>query len=148
MSAMLMKDRLKELRLEKGESQEEVAKLLSLSRTSYCKYETGTYEPSIESLLILANHYRVTIDYIVGRTDIPFAPNDYSADEVEMIKNYRKFGQKDMIKNLMSEPEQLVNLSDEECVLVNNYRMSSKSSKRSLIDFSCYIADKKNSKIL
>ena len=148
MSAIQMKNRLRELRLEKGESQEEVAKLLSLSRTSYCKYETGTYEPAIESLLILANHYRVTVDYLVGRTDTPFGSEDYSADEIELIANYRKSDKQDMIKNIMSETEQMSSLSDDERELVNNYRIAGKSSKRSLLDFSRYLSDIKNSKML
>lgn len=148
MSAMQMKNRLRELRLEKGESQEEVAKLLSLSRTSYCKYEIGTYEPAIESLLILANHYRVTVDYLVGRTDTPFGSEDYSTDEIELIAEYRKSDKQDMIKNIMSETEQMSSLSDDERELVNNYRIAGKSSKRSLLDFSRYLSDVKSGKIL
>ena len=145
MAAKQMKDRLRELRVEKGESQEEIAKLLSLSRTSYCKYENGTYEPAIESLLILADQQRVSVDYLIGRTSIPFSSEDYSADEIEMIMEDRKCREKDMIKNLISEPELLANLSDNERVLINNYRAAGKSSKRSLLDFSYYVAEiKKN----
>ena len=35
------------------------------------KYESGKRIPPTETLIILANYYNVSIDYIVGRTDIP-----------------------------------------------------------------------------
>ncbi len=34
------------------------------------KYENGVRVPPTETLLILANYYNVSIDYILGRTDI------------------------------------------------------------------------------
>lgn len=37
-------------------------------RTYQC-YETETHEPKIDSLIVLADFYNVSIDYIVGRKD-------------------------------------------------------------------------------
>lgn len=136
-----MKNRLRELRLEKGESQEETAKLLSVSRTSYCKYELGTHEISMESLLILANHYEVSIDYIVGRTDTPYYPENFSEDELIILREYRRCSKKDMILRFMSELEKPTYLSNDERELIINYRAASKSGKCSIIDYSDYIVN-------
>lgn len=58
---------LKALREDK--TQEEIAKLLNVSRTTYTKYELGVTPISIYSLNILADYYNVTTDYILGRED-------------------------------------------------------------------------------
>lgn len=64
-------ERLKELRKQKGKSQEEVANELNISRAAYSSYENGTREPSNEVLLKIADYYRVSTDYLLGRTDSP-----------------------------------------------------------------------------
>lgn len=63
--------RLKELRTERGLSQKEVADALACSITVYSRYETGAREPSIDSLIRLADFYGVTLDELVGRTPVP-----------------------------------------------------------------------------
>lgn len=61
--------RLKELRKEKGVSQVDVAKMLSMSKMAISHWEKGNSEPSIEQLKILAQFFDVSIDYLVGYTD-------------------------------------------------------------------------------
>ena len=63
---MDFKIRLKELRVESGETQINVAKLLSVSKMAISHWEKGNSEPSIEQLKILAKHFNVSIDYLVG----------------------------------------------------------------------------------
>ncbi len=134
-----IKTRLRELRLEKGESQEETARLLSVSRTSYCKYELGTHEISVESLLLLANHYGVSIDYIVGRTNMPYCLENISEDELSVLRKYRQCSKKDIILRLMSETERPENLSSDERELIQNYRAANRNGKCSIIDYSDFI---------
>ena len=62
--------RLSELRNEKGWSQEGVASILEIQRPQYTLYETGKTEMPIKYLIILANFYGVSIDYIVGEADV------------------------------------------------------------------------------
>lgn len=62
--------RLAELRNEKGWSQEGVASILEIQRPQYTLYETGKREIPVKYLRILARTYGVSIDYIVGETDI------------------------------------------------------------------------------
>ena len=56
-----------QLRKENKKTQEEIAKELNLSVTGYSYYETGKREPSIETLIKLADYYGVSLDYLVGR---------------------------------------------------------------------------------
>ena len=65
----MFKDRVRELRLEKGLKQEEIANSLGVVRTTYTKYETGEREPSFEIMSKLANFFDVSIDYLIGRVD-------------------------------------------------------------------------------
>ena len=61
--------RLKQLRLEKGLTQQQVADELALNSVTYLRYEKGQREPSIELLMAFAVYFDVTIDYLVGLTD-------------------------------------------------------------------------------
>lgn len=60
--------RLRELREAKGLSQNEVAKLIGVTRTAYLHYETGRYKP-VRKIKELCNLFNVTSDYILG-TDV------------------------------------------------------------------------------
>ena len=62
-------DRLAELRQDKQEKQKDIAKLLHISSGSVSNYETGTHLPTVETLRTLADHFGVTIDYLIGRTN-------------------------------------------------------------------------------
>lgn len=56
---------LKTLRKNRGYSQQEVASLIGIDRTSYVKYEKGIIKPT-KKLKELANLYNVSTDYILG----------------------------------------------------------------------------------
>lgn len=61
--------RLKDLREDKDKKQEEIAELLGTDQSYYAKYENGKRPITVERLLILANYYNVSLDYITGRTN-------------------------------------------------------------------------------
>jgi len=62
--------RLKELRKERGLSQIQVAIFCDITEKTYQNYELMTREPKLEILIRIADFYNVSIDYLVGRTDI------------------------------------------------------------------------------
>lgn len=64
--------RLKKLREEKGLSQEEVAKLVGVSREAVTFWETGRTKP-IRKLKELSALYNVSADYILGKSDLPLS---------------------------------------------------------------------------
>ena len=57
--------RLKELRLKKGVTQNEVAIAVGCAKSTYPKYEREVREPDIAALCRLADYFEVTIDYLV-----------------------------------------------------------------------------------
>ena len=67
----LLAKRLKELREGRRIYQRELAEILGMSFRGYQNYETGQSEPKLETLIALADYYQVSIDYLVGRTDVP-----------------------------------------------------------------------------
>ncbi len=60
--------RLKELREDRDLRQQDIADLLHISQVSYGRYELGLSEPSLSSLIKLADFYNVSLDYLVGRS--------------------------------------------------------------------------------
>lgn len=59
--------RLVELRKKKGMTQEEVAKKIHLTRSTYAQYEVDRRVPEYATLQKLADFFEVSIDYLVGR---------------------------------------------------------------------------------
>lgn len=63
------KERLKELRLEKELSQDELAKALKINQRSISNWETGVRQPDYETLVLIAEYFSVTTDYLLGISD-------------------------------------------------------------------------------
>ena len=61
--------RLRELRRSEGLNQTDVAELLGMQQNQYSRYERGDRELPMHLFIILAEHYRVTLDDITGRSD-------------------------------------------------------------------------------
>ena len=64
-----LQERLRLLRKEKNLKQEDAARLLDISLSSYCRYEQGLRDPNAKVLWKIADFYEVTVDYLIGRTD-------------------------------------------------------------------------------
>jgi transcriptional regulator with XRE-family HTH domain len=62
-----LKDRLKSERSAHNLTQEEVSKKINKSRATYARYETGEREPDIETLKQLADVFKTSVDYLIGR---------------------------------------------------------------------------------
>ena len=59
--------RLKQLREQRGETQETFAGNVGISRTQVVNMEAGRTVGSIELLIRIADHYEVSVDWILGR---------------------------------------------------------------------------------
>lgn len=93
--------RLKELRLEKGMTQQNVANVLGMSQQVYTRYETGKTEMSYKSLITLADLYDVTLDYLLERVNVRtnFSSGLVSDGELnEFIETYSKLNDKERQK--------------------------------------------------
>ena len=62
-------ERIKELRKEKGLSQEGVGNIIGVTRYAVYSYEKGRAYPEMKSLVALAEYFDVSMDYLAGRTD-------------------------------------------------------------------------------
>lgn len=67
---MEFKDRLRSLRKENKMTQTELGKKLNYGYTAISNYESGRNEPSIRDIIALANLFKVTVDYLIGRSDV------------------------------------------------------------------------------
>ena len=63
-------ERIRALREDSDKTQAEIATLLKIGQRTYCDYELGKTRIPIDSLIVLAELYNVSMDYICGLTDI------------------------------------------------------------------------------
>ena len=66
---MKLAERIKELRIEKGEAQKQVAKNIGIAPSALHYYETGKQEPTASVIVKLADYFNVCADYLLGRKD-------------------------------------------------------------------------------
>lgn len=65
MFKLTLQEKLKILRENNDMTQNDVAKVLNISRSTYSYYESGKNKPSLESIVILAKFYGITTDDIL-----------------------------------------------------------------------------------
>lgn len=63
--------RLKELRKQRGISQLKLAMDLGMNQNSISRYESGVREADYATLILLADYFHVSIDYLLERTNNP-----------------------------------------------------------------------------
>ena len=63
---MIKSNKMRELRLKKGLSQKDFAKLINVAPNTYNQWEKGTREPDYETLCKIAKELNTTIDYLLG----------------------------------------------------------------------------------
>lgn len=62
-------DRLKQLRASNGETSRTTAENLGLSLSTYLYYEQERTQPTLETLVKIARHFGVSVDYLLGLKD-------------------------------------------------------------------------------
>lgn len=63
--------RIRDIRNDRGLTQEQIAKILHVSQNTYSQYEIGTTRFPLDVVATLAEYYNVSMDYLVGLTDEP-----------------------------------------------------------------------------
>ena len=66
-----MKEKLKQIRINNGLTQKEIAIKLKISRSTYNNYEQGVAEPDILTLKKIADIYHTTVDNIINH-EVPY----------------------------------------------------------------------------
>ena len=65
----ILSKRIYELRINNGFTQQEISTKLGFPQTTYSGYETGNRKPTTLKLLVIAQFYNISSDYILGRTN-------------------------------------------------------------------------------
>ena len=111
MSDKAITTRLRDLRDNRGVSQDVVAEACNISRVALTRYENGQRAPRIEIAARLADYYGVSVDYILGR-DEQTEPIPEDEQFAEYIKLWSKMTKKDrafilhMMRKLDEENQQ------------------------------------------
>lgn len=85
--------RIKDLRRERGETQESLAALIGITRGAYANIENGKREPDIKTMTVLANHFDVTIDQLLGLEEkekpTPEDGGGLDGEQMEIVSLYK-----------------------------------------------------------
>ena len=62
-------ERIRDLRLDRNLSQQQIAELLNVKQNTYSQYEVGVLNYPVDVLIKLARFYNTSVDYLLGLTD-------------------------------------------------------------------------------
>ena len=84
--------RLKKLRKLKNESQQKLAMILNVSQTMISRYESGDTLPDINTLIAIAKHYNVSVDYLVEHSDdkLPYTKSNLPKQEQDLLLLFKQ----------------------------------------------------------
>lgn len=88
--------RFRELRIKKGLSQTELGKLFNLSKQTISSYENGRSSPDPDQLDQFATFFDVSVDYLLGRTNI--RKFDLDIDNIAAMRSREMEGYNDLTK--------------------------------------------------
>jgi len=98
------KDRIRQLRLENGWLQKELAEKIGVKRTAITGYENGSREPDIEKLISLSNIFSCSVDFLLGKTDNKSSKYTVAIDKSKL--NEINLDDLDKIKDLIKKLKQ------------------------------------------
>ncbi len=108
--------RLKELRLSQNLNQEELGRLVNVTKVSICCYESGKRTPNLETFFDLAKTFNVSTDYLLGNDVnikvIKEAEEPYDTvigyEDIEILNELKN--NKDLYRKLVIDPKRTVEL--------------------------------------
>lgn len=86
---------LRQLRLMKNKTQEEICQVCGFKQGNYTSWETGRYTPTADNLIKLANYFGCSVDYLLGRESedgviVVSESNEYTQNEKDLIELFRQ----------------------------------------------------------
>ncbi|BCI59559.1 helix-turn-helix domain-containing protein [Solibaculum mannosilyticum] len=64
-------ERIRDLRIDQGLTQTQIAEVLHIKQNTYSQYEIGILNYPLDVVIQLAIFYNTSVDYLVGLTDDP-----------------------------------------------------------------------------
>lgn len=92
----MFNERIKYLRNKHNLTQNEIADILNISKSTYIKYERGEREPRYGTLMALSEYYDVTVDFILGQSN-------EKNKHIDSINEVYKFITSDIFKEVLGE---------------------------------------------
>lgn len=85
---LVFREILKELRLKRGMSQEQLADAISIPHSNIRRYESSKKgHPQIERLVQIADYFGITLDELIGRKEIDNKVNEFvNLSNEELLK--------------------------------------------------------------
>ena len=115
-------NRIKELRKSFNLSQEKLAEEFDVERATISRWENDKTDPSNEDLLKLAQYFKVSVDYLLGRTINPTAPDQENQNpEAQEILHRLKASSENNILSMFHET-------------ISTYGKLSKEEKERMLD--------------
>lgn len=68
---ILKYERIRDIRIDRGLTQKDIADIVNVKQNTYCQYEIGALNYPLDAVVKLAQYYNVSVDYLVGLTDQP-----------------------------------------------------------------------------
>lgn len=113
-------NRLRELRIEKGLLQSDISKIINKGERTVGFYETGERDMNTETLAILSDFFNVSIDYLLGKSNIrnPEKINVNDADiafasGIKGLNETNKMIIKNTLEALLAKQEQDNNIKED-----------------------------------
>lgn len=116
---MTLAESLKNIRKQYKMTQEDISKLLGISRSGYTYYETGKTVPSIEMLQKLSAIYSTSIDVIVGNPSRENQDRRYNSNIIAVSEG---------------NADPLIYMKKEEQSLIMAFRLLSEEDKKKIIN--------------
>lgn len=91
---------LRLLRESHGVSQQKLAEAVGLTQQSINKYENHKIEPDIATLMLIADFFHTSVDFLIGHSEAQAESEGVpvfklNADEIRLVNQYRQLSHKE-----------------------------------------------------
>lgn len=104
MVVILMLENLTRLRIERNMTQMDLALDLGIPQSTYQQYESGTHEAGYDTLIQIADYFAVSIDFLLGRTNIRVP---VSEDNLKVAMRIQQLGNPEFSRAALTLLEQI-----------------------------------------
>jgi len=103
-------ERLRELRIQKGFSQQDLADRIDQTKQNVSQYERGVRRPNMDKLQELCDIFNVSMDYITGKEDV--TPRLVDSDGIMALEIFSKNSEVERIAKEIYKKHELMVLFD------------------------------------
>lgn len=86
---ILKYERIRDMRIDRGLTQKEVAKVINVKQNTYSQYEIGVLNYPLDVVIKLAEFYGTSVDYLVGLTIARFRMSEENPNKASIICDTR-----------------------------------------------------------